>query len=230
MSRWRVLIADDDMIVRRTLEASLVADGFDVSSAFNGAMAIQKAEQRWPDAAILDLMLPDMSGFEIAERLRQGIAIPIIILTSISDERTTIEGLERYADDYMVKPFSYGVLRARLNRLLAQYYNGGLHPGERTVVDERLAVDFGQRIAFVDAKPVSLTPIEARILFLLMQRPNTVVPSTTLLRKAWGSGEEGDPESLWVRIRQLRSKLEPKPDSPRRIVTERGIGYRFHMK
>src|SRR3712207_2855661 len=139
MSRWRVLIADDDMIVRRTLEASLVADGYDVSSALNGTTALQKAEQRWPDAAILDLILPDMSGFDVAERLRQGIAIPIIILTSISDERTTIEGLERYADDYVVKPFSYGVLRARLNRLLAQYYDGGLHPGERTLVDERLA-------------------------------------------------------------------------------------------
>lgn len=227
MSRWRVLIADDDMIVRRTLEASLVADSFDVSSAVDGTTAIQKAEQRWPDAAILDLMLPDMSGFEVAERLRQGLAIPIIILTSISDESTTIEGLERYADDYMVKPFSYGVLRARLKRLLAQYYEGGLHPGERVTVDERLAVDFGQRIAYVDGQPVSLTPIEARILFLLMQHPNTVVLSTTLLRRAWGSGEEGDLASLWVRIRQLRQKLEPAPDSPPRIVTERGKGYRF---
>ena len=229
MSRWRLLIADDDMIVRRTLEASLVADGFDVSAAPDGATAMQRAEQRWPDAAILDLMLPDMSGFEIAERLRQNIAIPIIILTSISDESTTIEGLERYADDYVVKPFSYGVLRAQLNRLLAQYYEGGLHPGERTVVDERLAVDFGRRIVYVDQQTVSLTPIEARILFLLLQRPNTVVSSSTLLRNAWGSGEEGEPESLWVRIRQLRSKLEPQPDSPRRIVTERGIGYRFQI-
>lgn len=230
MSRWRILIADDDTIVRRTLEASLVADGFDVSSAPDGSTALQKAEQRWPDAAILDLLMPELSGFEVAERLRQGIAIPIMILTSNSDERTTIEGLERYADDYIVKPFSYGVLRARLNRLLAQYYDGGLHPGERTVVDERLAVDFGRRIAYVDAQAVSLTPIEARILFLLMQRPNSAVPSQTLLRKAWGNGEEGDLESLWVRIRQLRSKLEPAPDSPRRIVTERGVGYRFRKE
>ncbi len=227
MTKWRVLIADDDLVVRRSLEASLLADGYTVMSAQDGSSALEKVSQQWPDAAILDLIMPDMTGFEVAERLRRSVEIPIMILTSITDEATTIEGLQRYADDYITKPFSYGVLRARLERLLARFYEGGLHPGERAIVDDRLTVDFGQRIAWLDGEPITLTPIEARILFLLMQRAGQVVPSTTLLRKAWGFGQEGDPESLWVRIRQLRHKLESRPGAPRYIHTERGIGYRF---
>lgn len=228
MDKWRVLIADDDTLLRRSLEVSLVADGFDVVTAVDGQSALEKVNQRWPDAAILDLMMPDMTGFELADKLRRAVEIPIMILTSISDEETTIKGLEQHADDYIHKPFSYGVLRARLNRLLARFYEGGLHPGERTVVDAHLTVDFGHRLAWVDGRQVSLTPIEARILFLLMQRANTVVPTATLLRKAWGLGEEGDPDSLWVRIRKLRNKIEPQPDTPRYIHTERGVGYRFN--
>lgn len=227
MSKWRLLVVDDDLVVRRSLEASLRADGFEVISAPDGETALEKLNQRWPDAAILDLMMPDMTGFELAERLRRAVEIPIMILTSITDEQTTIKGLEEYADDYMSKPFSYGVLRARLNRLLSRFYEGGFHPGERVVVDENLTVDFGHRLIWVAGEQITLTPIEARILFLLMQRSNTIVPTATLLRKAWGVGEEGDPDSLWVRIRKLRNKLEPREDSPRYIHTRRGIGYRF---
>ncbi len=227
MSKWRLLVADDDVVVRRSLEAGLLADGFEVVTASDGESALEKVNQRWPDAAILDLMMPDMTGFELAERLRRAVEIPILILTSITDEQTTIKGLEQYADDYMHKPFSYGVLRARLNRLLARFYEGGLHPGERVVVDDYLTVDFGHRLMWVAGEQIALTPIEARILFLLMQRPHTIVPSATLLRKAWGAGEEGDPDSLWVRIRKLRNKLEPHAASPRYIHTQRGVGYRF---
>ncbi|PLS83417.1 MAG: DNA-binding response regulator [Chloroflexi bacterium] len=227
MSKWRLLVADDDVVVRRSLEAGLLADGFEVVTAQDGESALEKVNQRWPDAAILDLMMPDMTGFELAERLRRTVEIPILILTSITDEQTTIKGLEQYADDYMHKPFSYGVLRARLNRLLARFYEGGLHPGERVVVDDYLTVDFGHRLMWVAGEQIALTPIEARILFLLMQRPGTIVPSATLLRKAWGAGEEGDPDSLWVRIRKLRNKLEPHGATPRYIHTQRGVGYRF---
>lgn len=227
MSKWRILIVDDDVAIRRSLEASLLADGFEVVSAPDGEAALQKANQRWPDAAILDLMMPEITGFELADRLRRVVEIPIIILTSITDERTTIKGLEDHADDYINKPFSYGVLSARLKRLLARFYEGGLHPGERVVVDDCLTVDFGHRLAWAGEKQIALTRIEATILFILMQNENRIVPSATLLRKAWGHGEEGDPESLWVRIRNLRNKIEPDPNHPRYIQTERGVGYRF---
>jgi two-component system KDP operon response regulator KdpE len=228
MTKWRLLIADDDLVVRRSLEASFLADGFDVVTAPDGETALEKVNQRWPDIAVLDLMMPDMTGFQLSDRLRRSVEIPVIILTSISDEETTIRGLEEHADDYINKPFSYPILRARVNRLLARYYEGGLHPGERVVVDQHLTVDFGHRLVWVDGKQVALTPIEARILYLLMQNANTIVPTATLLRKAWGFGEEGDPESLWVRIRKLRNKIEPEADSQRYIHTERGVGYRFN--
>ncbi len=227
MTKWRVLIADDDMIIRRLLEASLLQDDFEVLAASDGTAALAKAEQRWPDLAILDLNMPGMSGFELADRLRKNIAIPVIMLTSMSDLATTVEGLELHADDYMTKPFRYPELRARINRLLAQAYEGGLHPGERVVIDDELSIDFGHRVATVRGETVTLTPIEARILFILVQNQGRIVPTTTLLRKAWGYGEEGDPSSLWVRMRKLRSKIERDPDAPLYIHTERGTGYRF---
>jgi DNA-binding response OmpR family regulator len=227
MSKWRVLIADDDMVIRRSLEASLLMDDFDVISAADGEEALVKVEQRWPDIAVLDLNMPGMSGFELADRLRRAIEIPVIMLTSISDEATTVRGLEDHADDYVAKPFRYPELRARINRLLAQAYEGGLHPGERVVVDEQLVIDFGHRIVTLRDTVIKLTPIEARILFILLQNQNRIVPTGTLLRKAWGFGEEGDQSSLWVRIRKLRTKIESDPDAPRYIHTERGVGYRF---
>ncbi len=227
MSKWRVLVCDDDMIIRRTLEASLLADSFDVVTASHGEEAVAKVEQRWPDIAVLDLNMPGMSGFELADRLRRSIEIPIIMLTSVTDEATTVQGLEQHADDYVTKPFRYPELRARINRLLARAYEGGLHPGERVVVDEQLAIDFGHRVATVNENVIKLTPIEARILFILLQNQNRIVPTATLLRKAWGFGEEGDQSSLWVRMRKLRTKIEPDPDQPRYIHTERGVGYRF---
>jgi DNA-binding response OmpR family regulator len=227
MSKWRVLIADDDLVIRRSLEASLLMDDFDVISAADGEEALVKVDQRWPDIAVLDLHMPGMSGFVLADRLRRAIEIPVIMLTSVSDEETTVRGLEDHADDYVTKPFRYPELRARINRLLAHAYEGGLHPGERVVVDDQLVIDFGHRVAILRDNIIKLTPIEARILFILLQNQNRIVPTGTLLRKAWGSGEEGDPSSLWVRMRKLRTKIEPDPDAPRYIHTERGVGYRF---
>jgi DNA-binding response OmpR family regulator len=227
MSKWRVLIADDDLIIRRALEASLLIDGFDCVCAADGNEALAKVEHRWADIAVVDLNMPGMNGFELADRLRRVIEIPVIILTSVSDETMVVRGLEEHADDYVIKPFRYPELRARINRLLVRSYDGGLHPGERVVVDDRLVVDFGQRTALLDKQRIKLTPIEARILFVLMQNKNQTVTTGTLLRKAWGFGEEGDPSSLWVRMRKLRIKIESDPDSPRYIHTERGVGYRF---
>lgn len=227
MNKWRILVADDDVVIRRSLEASLLQDNYEVVAAPDGFQALRKAEQRWPDLAILDLHMPGMSGFELADRLRKAIEIPVMMLTSVSDLDTTVLGLERHADDYMTKPFRYPELRARLKRLLGRAYEGGLHPGERVVIDEHLSIDFGHRVATVGGEPVTLTPIEARILFILVQQQGQVVPTNTLLRKAWGWGEEGDQASLWVRMRKLRTKLETDPETPRYIHTERGAGYRM---
>jgi two-component system KDP operon response regulator KdpE len=228
MSTWRLLIADDDPVIRRALEAGFLADGFDVTMAHDGTSALQKAEQLWPDAVILDLIMPNVTGYEVAAHLRGILEIPIIMLTSVNDEQTMISSLEGYADASVCKPFRYSELRAQLNHLLARYYNDRLHPGKRVVVDECLSIDFTSRLVWLDRHEVVLTPIEARILFVLLQNPNKTVPTKTLLRRAWRLGKEGDLASLWVRMRQLRAKMEPDPKRPRYIFTERGAGYRFN--
>ena len=225
--QWRVLVVDDDMVLRRTLVSQLLNDQFEVLSAASGPEALAMLETVWPDIAVLDLMMPTMSGFELADRLRRYIDIPIVMLTSISDEATTVQGLERHADDYVTKPFRYAELRARLRNLLAKTYHNGLHPGERVVIDDQLSINFGQHAVEKQATTIPLEPIELRILYLLLQTPNQPVTTTTLLRKAWGQGEEGDQSSLWVRIRSLRLKIEPDPSAPVYIQTVRGVGYRW---
>lgn len=227
--RWRILVADDDAIIRRTLVTNLLNDGFEVMAAESGATALAMVETAWPDLALLDLMMPGMNGFELADRLRRYVEIPVIMLTSISDEATTVKGLEEHADDYVVKPYRYPELRARINKLLTKAYEGGLHPGELVVIDEHLSVNFGQHILLRDGEVIPLEPIELRVLYLLLQTPTVPVATTTLLRKAWGVGEEGDQSSLWVRIRSLRTKLETDPSKPAYLKTVRGVGYVFDV-
>ncbi len=207
VGRWRILVVDDDTIIRRTLVSNLLNDGFEVLSAECGPAALELVDSTWPDLAVLDLMMPGMTGFELADRLRRYLEMPIIMLTSISDEATIVEGLEQHADDYMIKPFRYPELRARINKLLKKSYEGGLHPGEAVVIDNNLAVNFGQHVLIKNNQTVPLEPIELRMLYLLLQTPTVPVATTTLLRKAWGVGEEGDQSSLWVRVRSLRLKL-----------------------
>lgn len=223
--RWRILLVDDDMVIRRTLASQLADDEFEVLSAADGREALTLIERVWPDLAVLDLMMPGMTGFELADRLRRYVEIPVIMLTSIDDEATTVKGLEQHADDYMTKPFRYAELRARINKLLAKAYDGGLHPGELVIVDDRLSINLGQHTITTAGIVTPLEPIEVRILYLLLQTPGRPVSTTSLLRKAWGIGEEGDPSSLWVRIRSLRRKIEPDPSNPIYLQTIRGIGY-----
>ncbi|KPL80172.1 MULTISPECIES: response regulator transcription factor [Herpetosiphon] len=229
-ARWRILVVDDDTIIRRTLVSNLLNDGFEVMAAESGQSALAMVESSWPDLAILDLMMPGMTGFELSDRLRRYVEIPIIMLTSISDEATTVRGLEQHADDYMTKPYRYPELRARVNKLLTKSYEGGLHPGELIVIDEDLSVNFGQHILMRKGEAIPLEPIELRVLYLLLQTPTVAVATTTLLRKAWGLGEEGDQSSLWVRIRSLRTKLEDNPSKPIYLKTVRGVGYVFDVQ
>ncbi|HEY1016199.1 MAG TPA: response regulator transcription factor [Herpetosiphonaceae bacterium] len=228
-SRWRILLVDDDTIIRRTLASNLMNDDFEVLTAGSGAEALTLVENTWPDLAVLDLMMPGMSGFELSDRLRRYVDIPVIMLTSISDEATVVEGLEQHADDYVNKPFRYPELRARINNLLAKAYEGGLHPGEMVVINDEISVNFGQHMLVKQGQQMALEPIELRILYLLLQTPGQAVATTTLLRKAWGAGEEGEQSSLWVRIRSLRIKLEDDPSQPRYLKTVRGIGYVFDV-
>jgi DNA-binding response OmpR family regulator len=227
MSKWQILIVDDDPLLLRSLQIDLLNNGYGVSAAGSAAEALGKLDTIRPDLAVLDLIMPGMSGFDLAQQLRRHIELPIIMLTSIDDEKTVVEGLQRYADDYVIKPYRQSELRARIQKLLSRTYGDGLHPSQQIVVDDALTLDFGQHAVYVGGAKVNLTPIESRILFMLLQRAPEFVTSSALLRYAWGYGEEGDPTSLWVRIRTLRQKLEPNPDKPIYIQTVRGRGYAF---
>lgn len=229
-SRWRILVVDDDPIILRTLVSNLLSDQFEVLSADSGEQALAIIEHDWPDLALLDLNMPGMNGFELADKLRRYIDIPVIMLTSNNEEATVVEGLEVHVDDYVVKPARYAELRARINKQLAKAYEGGLHPGDLVLIDDTLSINFGQHAVIKNGEITPLEPIELRILYLLLQVPTQPVPTTTLLRKAWRMGEEGDPSSLWVRIRSLRLKLEPDPSKPIYLQTVRGIGYMFNAQ
>lgn len=227
MSRQRILVVDDDETILNLLRVNLTNDGFEVVAARSGNEALNKVEASLPNLAILDLMLPGMSGFELSRRLQKYVEVPVIMLTAVADEHTVVQGLENYADDYINKPFRYPELRARINRILTRVNNNLFDSGGELFVDERLLINFARHTALVDGKQIHLSPIESRLLFCLIQNEGKVVTNDQLLRRAWNYQDEGGLESLWVRMSTLRRKLGDTTEPARYIITERGVGYRF---
>ena len=221
----RILAVDDDESILAVLRVRLEQDGFEVQVARTGYEALAIAAATPPDLALVDLRLPGMDGFEFSRRLLQLVEIPIIMLTAVADEGTVVEGLERFAEDYVNKPFRYPELRARISRVLGR--RAPDPTTSRLVIDEELTVDLARRTVWVNGNPQRLSPIEARLLVTLLQNRGRVVPQAALLRRAWGNLNEGDPDSLWVRMRNLRRKIGDTGNPPRYVVTERGVGYRF---
>jgi len=227
MSRQRILVVDDDETILNLLRVNLTNDGFEVVAARSGNEALNKVETTLPNLAILDLMLPGMSGFELSRRLQKYVEVPVIMLTAVADEHTIVQGLENYADDYINKPFRYPELRARVNRLLSRINNALLDSGGELLVDDGLSINFARHTAVVSGKQIHLSPIESRLLFCLIQNEGKVVTNDILLRRAWNYQDEGGLESLWVRMSTLRRKLGDTVEPTRYVITERGVGYRF---
>jgi DNA-binding response OmpR family regulator len=225
MKFMRILAVDDDESTLAFLRVRLEQDGFEVSVARTGTEALEIAATLMPDLALVDLRLPGMDGFELSRRLLQISEIPIIMLTAVADEQTVVEGLERYAEDYVNKPFHYPELRARITRVLSRRTPDPT--AGRMVIDEHLTIDLPRRTVWVDGTPQRLSPIETRLLATLVQNRGRVVPQDALLRRAWGHLNEGEPDSLWVRMRNLRRKIGDGANPPRYVLTERGVGYRF---
>jgi DNA-binding response OmpR family regulator len=219
-----LLLVDDDPTIIRSLQVNLEADGFDVLPAYNAQEALRLLERKLPDLAVVDLLLPDMHGFELCRKIKNYLDLPIIMLTAVGAEDSVVNGLEFYAEDYVVKPFSYRELLARINRVLKRTQR--VLPPQQVVVDQHLRLDFARHVALVGAQQVHLTPVETRLLAVLARNANQVVPTEKLLEEVWPDGE-GDPSRLWVNIRRLRNKLETDPSRPQRLVTERRIGYKL---
>jgi DNA-binding response OmpR family regulator len=226
-ARRRVLIVDDEPRMVRFIRLNLEHDGFDVVEAPSGMEALNQLRTALPDIILLDVMLPDLDGFETLRMIREFSAVPIIMVTAKGDEDDRVRGLERGADDYITKPFSPRELVSRIRAVLRRNETPRAIPHQPVVVDDRLTIDFDRREVRVEGKLVPLRPTEFRMLFHLIQNAGHVVTHDQLLAKVWGYEYREETHYLRLYVNYLRQKLEKDPVHPKYILTERGVGYRF---
>jgi DNA-binding response OmpR family regulator len=220
-----ILIVEDDATLCEMLALNLRSAGYQVLTAGDGAAAIDLARAHAPDLILLDLMLPELDGLTVCRSLRRASDVPIMIVTARSGELDKIVGLESGADDYMTKPFSLGELQARIRALLRR---AGSHNGSSDDIRSgNLNLNLVSRRALLDGRDVSLSPKEFSLLVELMRNQGAVLTRDLLLSRVWGTDFFGDAHTLDVHVRWLREKIEPDPAAPSRIITVRGIGYRF---
>ncbi len=227
----KVLAVDDNAYTLRIVKHSLNQAGYGVTTVISGEEGLRIiAEQGLPHLAVVDLhMPPGMSGFEFCRTIHQYSDVPVIMLTAVGEESTVLEGLEKHAEDYIVKPFSPGELVARVSRLIKRMGEFNFPLQALTTVDERLQINFPQRQAVVDDQLVSLTPTETKLLYILMRNAGRIVGTEYILRRLWPS-EPAFEDRLHVHLHRLRRKLEPDSNPKGQstyIVSERGSGYMF---
>jgi two-component system KDP operon response regulator KdpE len=222
-----ILVVDDEERMARFIRLNLEHDGFQVLEAYRGLKAIQMIRDHLPDLVILDVMLPDMDGFEVLKMIREISPIPVIMLTAKGEEEDRVKGLELGADDYVPKPFSPRELVSRVRAVLRRAEMGNVSSHEVIDVDGRLKVDFGRREVWIDNELVKLRPTEYKLLYHLMQNPGWVMTYDQILSKVWGYEYRDEPHYVRLYINYLRQKLEKDPANPQYILTERGVGYRF---
>ena len=223
----RVLVVDDDISILRAVETALRREAFIVFTAISGEEALTVISRNGlPHLAILDLNMPGMDGFELAEAIHEFSDLPIIMLTAIDDEATVVFGLERYAEDYIVKPFRAAELVARVRRVLRRIGDFAYTLEPVIKVDDDLQVDFPNRKAFIQERPVQLTPTEAKLLYILMRNAGRTVTNGFLLRRVWPMDNAFE-DRLHTHIYRLRRKIEVSPKEPHYIVSDWGTGYSF---
>ena len=225
--RRKILVVDDEERMVRFIRMNLEHDGFMVSEAFNGKQAISKLRDVNPDIVLLDVMMPDVDGFDVLETFREFTNVPVIMLTAKGEEEDRVRGLELGADDYVTKPFSPRELVSRIKAVLrrTEGATGSMHG--LIEVDDRLKIDFDRREIWLEGKLVKLRPTEYRLLYHLVQNTGWVVSHDQLLQKVWGYEYRDEPHYVRLYINYLRQKLEKDPANPKYILTERGVGYRF---
>ncbi len=223
--RPRVLVVDDEPMVREVVAAYLEREGYRVVEAADGAAALDVLAAGMPDLVVLDLMLPHVDGYEVMRRLRRTADVPVILLTARSEEPDRVLGLELGADDYLVKPFSPRELAARVRSVLRR---ARPQPEPVRLEYDELVVDVRSREVLVSGSAVDLTAREFDLLAYLAAAPRQVFSRGQLLEQVWDSSPDyQDPSTVTVHVRRIRQKIEADPQRPRWIVTVWGVGYRF---
>ena len=218
-----ILVVDDEPQFLRALVTNLRGAGYDVATATTAAEALSAAGLRPPDAVVLDLLLPDGTGTEVARELRTWTDVPIVLVSAVGDEDEKIAALDAGADDYVTKPFAVGELLARLRAVLRR----AAPSGEPVVRVGAIEIDLEKQAVSVDGEPVHLTPHEFRILRLLALNVGKLLTHRAILREVWGPSYADESNYLHVYVSQLRRKLEADPSRPRHLLTEPGAGYRL---
>ena len=224
----KVLLVDDepDVIEVVNLCFSLRWPDAQVIAAENGERALSLVEQQQPDLILLDIMLPDMDGFQVCQEVRRFSDVPIVMLSARDGEVDKVRGLEMGADDYITKPFSHLELLARVRAVMRRYENQPPDVGE-VFQSGDLRIDYASRSVTLKGIPVKLTPTEYTLLFHLTRNAGRVLPHQTLLGKVWGREYIEEIDYLKVYIRRLRQKLDGDPETMGTIISERGVGYKF---
>jgi DNA-binding response OmpR family regulator len=206
---------------------NLETEGFQVTSASNGYEALEKVTKEIPDLVILDIMMPDMDGYETLKKIREFSPVPVIFLSVKGQEFDRVRGLDLGADDYMTKPFSPRELASRIKAVLRRTEAKASTSTSEITVDDELIINFDQRKVIVRGKEVTLRPTEYRLLYQLVTNAGKLLTHETLLSRVWGPEYRDEDQYVRLYITYLRQKIEKDPKNPKYILSERGLGYRF---
>lgn len=223
-----VLIVDDEPRIIRFVQINLEMEGFRVVDASDGLKALDQVREKMPDLVLLDVMMPEMDGFETLRMIREVSSVPVVMLTVRNSEEDKVRGLDLGADDYVTKPFSPRELVSRVRAVLRRTQSLTSSPDTAAlVIDDYLSVDFNTGSVIVGGERIKLRPTEFRLLRHLIENAGWTIPHDTLLSKVWGYEYKDAVSYLRLYVNYLRKKIEPDLEHPRYIFTERGIGYRF---
>jgi DNA-binding response OmpR family regulator len=232
LKETKILVVDDEPSITKSIQYSLEKEGYQVVVAHTGPDGVEMAKQHKPNLVILDVMLPDLDGYEVCRMIRADLPVPIIMLTAKGEEIDKVVGLEIGADEYVTKPFSLRELQARVKallRLVARHHAAKPAEPERIEMGE-LLIDIARHEVTLSGKPLTLTLKEFELLKLLALNANKVLSREYLIEQVWGYDFAGEGRTVDVHIHWLREKIEKDPNNPVRIQTVRGVGYRFERR
>ncbi|MBC8099762.1 MAG: response regulator transcription factor [Armatimonadetes bacterium] len=223
-----ILVVDDEPRMIGFIRMNLELEGHRVIEAHSGLEALEAIRTKLPDVVLLDVMMPDLDGFETLRMLREFSTIPVVMLTAKGEENDKVYGLELGADDYVTKPFGPRELSSRIKAVLRRAEMPSASPDTAIMrIDDRLQVDFNRREVIVEGERLKLRPTEYRLLYHLIENAGWTIPHDQLLAKVWGYEYRDEAHYVRLYVNYLREKIELDPSNPKYILTERGVGYRF---